>query len=62
MDIVKDGFGRRQSPSVIRERILAKDENMRRMAGFLRSNPIYSEMAIVNSVEGFLDAASQTHV
>jgi glyoxylase-like metal-dependent hydrolase (beta-lactamase superfamily II) len=58
MKIVEDGFRKQQGPSVIRERILAEDENMRRMVCFLRSHPIYSKTAIGNSVQGFLDSAS----
>jgi glyoxylase-like metal-dependent hydrolase (beta-lactamase superfamily II) len=62
MRIVEDGVRKQQSPSVIRERILAEDENMRKMAGFLRSHPIYSITAIGNSVQGFIDSASKTQV
>jgi glyoxylase-like metal-dependent hydrolase (beta-lactamase superfamily II) len=60
MNIVKDGLGKDQSPSIIRERILAEDVNMRKMVNFLRSHPIYSKTAIGNSVQGFLDFAGKT--
>ena len=62
MNIVEDAVRKKQSPSVIRERILAEDENMRRMASFLKSHPIYSITAIGNSVQGFIDSVSKTQV
>ena len=62
MSIVEDGVKKQQSPSVIRERILAEDENMRRMTSFLKSHPIYSKTAIGNSVQGFIDSVSKTRV
>jgi glyoxylase-like metal-dependent hydrolase (beta-lactamase superfamily II) len=62
MHIVEDGFKKQQTPDIIRERILAEDENMRKMTDFLQSHPIYSKTAIGNSVQGFLDAANKTHI
>ena len=59
MRIVEDSVNKQQSPSVIRERILAEDENMHRMAGFLKSHPIYSKTAIGNSVQGFIDSITK---
>jgi glyoxylase-like metal-dependent hydrolase (beta-lactamase superfamily II) len=62
MSIVEAGVRKNQPLSVIRERILAEDENMRRMASFLKSHPIYSKTAMWNSVQGFIDSVRQTHV
>ena len=59
INIVEDGVRKQQSPSIIRERILAEDENMRRMASFLKSHPIYSKTAIGNSLQGFVDSANK---
>lgn len=62
MNIVKDSVEKNQNPNVIRERILAEDENMRKMANFLKSHPIYSKTAIGNSVEGFIGSGIRTQV
>ena len=60
MSIVEDGVRKNQDPSVIRERVLAEDKKMCRMASFLKSHPIYSKTAIGNSVQGFIDSAHKT--
>jgi glyoxylase-like metal-dependent hydrolase (beta-lactamase superfamily II) len=60
MNIVVDGMRKNEPPSLIRERILAEDENMCRMDSFLRSHPIYLKTAIGNSIQGFLDSATKT--
>jgi glyoxylase-like metal-dependent hydrolase (beta-lactamase superfamily II) len=57
MSIAKDGVSKRQNPSVIGERILAEDERMRGVAGFLKSHPIYSKTVVENSVQGFVESA-----
>ena len=60
MSIVDDGFRRQQTPAKIRKRILTEDENMQKMAEFLKCHPIYSKTAIGNSIQGFIDLASKT--
>jgi glyoxylase-like metal-dependent hydrolase (beta-lactamase superfamily II) len=54
-NIVKDGMRKKQSLDFIRKRILAEDENMRKIAPFLRAHPIYVKTVIQNSVQGFVD-------
>jgi hypothetical protein len=46
-----------QSPDAIRARILAEDKVMRKLAGFLKSHPIYAKTMLENSVKGFIDFA-----
>jgi len=59
-NIAKDAAVNRQKIGVIRERILTEDENMRKMAEFLKNHPIYSKTAIGNSIQGFIDAVIKT--
>jgi glyoxylase-like metal-dependent hydrolase (beta-lactamase superfamily II) len=57
--ITKEGVKSGQSPETIRERILAEDKTMRKMAPFLKSHPIFMKTAVENSVQGFIDFASK---
>ena len=57
--IAEDGVRKREGSDVIRERILAEDENMRRVASCLMSHPILKKTVIQNSVQGFVDSASR---
>ena len=56
--IAEDGVRKKQGADEIRERILAEDENMHRVASFLISHPILRKTVIQNSVQGFVDSAS----
>src|SRR3990170_6633999 len=57
--IAEDGVRKRQSSDAIRERILAEDESMHRVASFLMSHQILKRTVIQNSVQGFVDSASK---
>ena len=57
--IAEDGVRKKQGADEIRERILAEDENMHRVASFLISHPILRKTVIQNSVQGFVDSASR---
>jgi glyoxylase-like metal-dependent hydrolase (beta-lactamase superfamily II) len=61
-DIAKEGIKNRQSPEAIRERILAEDSAMRKIAPFLKSHPIFMKTVIENSVQGFIDFAANSQV
>ena len=60
--IAGEGVNSGQSPEAIRERILAEDEVMRKIASFLRSHPIFMKTAVENSVQGFIDFAAKKQV
>jgi len=55
--IAREGIKNEQSPDAIRARISAEDEVMRKLAGFLKSHPIYAKTVLENSVKGFIDFA-----
>jgi glyoxylase-like metal-dependent hydrolase (beta-lactamase superfamily II) len=59
-NIAEEGIKSKQNPDTIRERILAGDEVMRRIAPFLRLHPIFMKTAIENSVQGFIDFAEKS--
>jgi glyoxylase-like metal-dependent hydrolase (beta-lactamase superfamily II) len=52
---VKNGH----STETIRERILAEDTVMRKIASFLKSHPIFMKTAVENSAQGFIDFAAK---
>lgn len=56
---VAEAFGVRNKQSLeeIRERILSEDKIMRKLAGYLKSHPIYVKTVLENSVQGFIDFA-----
>ena len=56
--IAEDGVRKKQGADEIRERILAEDENMHKVASFLMAHPILKKTVIQNSVQGFVDSAS----
>jgi glyoxylase-like metal-dependent hydrolase (beta-lactamase superfamily II) len=58
-DIAEDGVGKNQSLEEIRDRIIAGDKVMNRIADFVRSHPIYSKTMLENCVLGFIDYAKQ---
>jgi glyoxylase-like metal-dependent hydrolase (beta-lactamase superfamily II) len=58
--ISEDGASKNQSLEEIRDRILADDPIMHRLAGILKSNKIYAMTVLQNSVEGFIDYAKKT--
>lgn len=53
--ITEDGVKKGSSLENIQEKILAEDENMRRMASYFASHPIDRKTLIENSVQGFID-------
>ena len=57
--IAEDGVRKKQGADEIRERILAEDENMHKVASFLMAHPILKKTVIQNSVQGFVDSASR---
>ncbi|MCW4044733.1 MAG: MBL fold metallo-hydrolase [Candidatus Bathyarchaeota archaeon] len=58
--IAEEGTAKGQSFEAIRDRILAEDEAMRKIAPYLKAHPIFMKTAIENSVRGFTEAASKT--
>ncbi|HLC00321.1 MAG TPA: MBL fold metallo-hydrolase [Candidatus Bathyarchaeia archaeon] len=61
MNIAKDAVRKQESPSVVRERILAEDENMSAIADFLEAHPIYSTL-VEESIQGFIESATKASV
>ena len=61
MNIAKDAVRKQESPRVVRERILAEDENMSAIADFLEAHPIYSTLA-EESIQGFIESATKASV
>jgi glyoxylase-like metal-dependent hydrolase (beta-lactamase superfamily II) len=59
VSIAEAGVAKRQSPEVIRERILAEDKIVGKHAVFLKSHPIYAKTVLGNSVQGFIDFAEK---
>jgi glyoxylase-like metal-dependent hydrolase (beta-lactamase superfamily II) len=55
--IAREGLKNKQSLEEIRERILSGDEIMRKLAGHLKSHPIYVKTVLENSVQGFINFA-----
>jgi glyoxylase-like metal-dependent hydrolase (beta-lactamase superfamily II) len=53
--IAEEGIKNHQSPAAIRERILAEDKAMRKIAPFLKSHPIFMKTGIENNVQGIID-------
>jgi glyoxylase-like metal-dependent hydrolase (beta-lactamase superfamily II) len=58
-DISREGVKDRWGFSKIRERTLAEDEVMRKLAGHLKSHPIYVKTVLENSVQGFINFAEK---
>lgn len=57
--IAEEGVKENQSVDEIRDRIVAEDKVMQRLAGYLRSHRIYSKTALGNSVQGVVEYAKQ---
>jgi glyoxylase-like metal-dependent hydrolase (beta-lactamase superfamily II) len=55
--IAEEGVKNGQSFEVVRDRILAEDNAMCKVASFLRANPIFMKTAVENSVQGFIEFA-----
>jgi glyoxylase-like metal-dependent hydrolase (beta-lactamase superfamily II) len=60
--IAEEGVKNKQSLDAIRERILAEDKVMHRLASFLQVHPIYVKTVLENSVRGFIDFAERAQV
>ena len=58
-EIAEEGVRKNQTLEEIRDRILAEDKVMHRLADYLKSHRIYSRTALENSVQGFIDYAKQ---
>jgi glyoxylase-like metal-dependent hydrolase (beta-lactamase superfamily II) len=58
-DIAKDGVVKNQTFEEIRDRILAEDKVMRRIADFIKSHRIYSKTVLENCVRGFIEYSKQ---
>ncbi|MCW4028259.1 MAG: MBL fold metallo-hydrolase [Candidatus Bathyarchaeota archaeon] len=54
-DIAEDGVAKNQSFEVIRDRIVAEDKVMNRIAEFVKSHPVYSKTMLDNCVLGFVE-------
>jgi len=54
-DIAREGVKNKQSVEEIRERILSEDKVAKKIAGYLRSHPIYVKTVLENSVRGFIE-------
>jgi hydroxyacylglutathione hydrolase len=57
--IAEDGVDKNQSFEAIRDRIIAEDKVMNRIAGFVKSHRIYSKTMLENCVRGFVEYAKQ---
>jgi glyoxylase-like metal-dependent hydrolase (beta-lactamase superfamily II) len=57
--IAEEGAKNGQSTEMIRDRILAEDNAMRKIASFLKAHPIFMKTAVENSVQGFIDFAAK---
>jgi glyoxylase-like metal-dependent hydrolase (beta-lactamase superfamily II) len=58
-DVAEDGVRKGQSLPQIRDRIVAEDAVMNRIANFVRNHPIYSKTMLENCVLGFIEYAKQ---
>jgi glyoxylase-like metal-dependent hydrolase (beta-lactamase superfamily II) len=58
--IAGEGVKNKRSLEEIRERILSEDKVMQKLAGYLKSHPIYAKTMLENSVQGFIDFAEKT--
>jgi glyoxylase-like metal-dependent hydrolase (beta-lactamase superfamily II) len=53
--IAKEEIEKKHGLKEVQERILVEDKAMQKLAGFIRSHPIYLEVILGNSVQGFID-------
>ena len=58
--IAEEGVKAGQSTETIRDRILAEDKVMRKIAAYLKAHPIFMKTAVENSVQGIIDFAAKT--
>jgi glyoxylase-like metal-dependent hydrolase (beta-lactamase superfamily II) len=58
--VAKEEIGKKHGLKEVQERILVEDKVMQNLAGFIRSHPIYSEVILGNSVQGFIDFAEKS--
>ena len=58
-DIAEEGVGKNQTLPEIRDRIIAEDKVMRKVADFIKSHRIYSKTVLENCVRGVIEYAKQ---
>jgi len=58
--VAREEIGRKHGLKEVQERIFVEDKIMQKLAGFIRSHPIYAEVIIGNSVQGFIDFAEKS--
>lgn len=58
--VAKEEIGKKHGLKEVQERIFVEDKIMQKLAGFIRSHPIYAEVIIGNSVQGFIDFAEKS--
>jgi glyoxylase-like metal-dependent hydrolase (beta-lactamase superfamily II) len=58
-NIAEDGVAKNQSLEEVRDRIIAEDRVMNRLAPFVKAHPIYSKTMLENCVLGFVEDAER---
>jgi len=58
--VAKEEIGKKHGLKEVQERIFVEDKIMQKFTGFIRSHPIYAEVIIGNSVQGFIDFAEKS--
>ncbi len=58
--VAREEIERKHGLKEVQERIFVEDKIMQKLAGFIRSHPIYAEVIIGNSVQGFIDFAEKS--
>jgi glyoxylase-like metal-dependent hydrolase (beta-lactamase superfamily II) len=58
--IATEGVNARLSTETIRDRILAEDKIMHKIASYLKTHPIFMKTAVENSIQGFIDFAAES--
>jgi len=57
--IAEEEIRNKHSLEEVQERILAEDKVMQKLAGFVKSHPIYAKTMLENNVQGFIDFAEK---
>jgi glyoxylase-like metal-dependent hydrolase (beta-lactamase superfamily II) len=60
-DVAEEGVRKNWSLEQVRDRIIAQDEIMPKVADFVKSHRIYSKTVLENCVKGFIEYAKQKH-
>jgi glyoxylase-like metal-dependent hydrolase (beta-lactamase superfamily II) len=60
-DVAEEGVRKNWSLEQVRDRIIAQDEIMPKVADFVKSHHIYSKTVLENCVKGFIEYAKQKH-